>query len=363
MASRNRKWLIILVMATGAGLLLLYWSGGQSKTVFKDIPDEPSNQDYRAQVLWPQTGEQAVPGQGSGVAVDSLGNVFYLQRAGYPYGNHTLIPEPTIYQLDSDTGKVVAAWGEDQFVSPHGLTIDDQDRVWVTDIMTNKIYVFSHEGKLLITYGDDYPLYLEAALRIKNVLPRFPAPMSGTTFARPTDIVVDKQGDFFVSDGYRNKRIAKFDSNGKLVWQVNRTGPRDGAFNLPHGIALDAEGKLYVADRDNARIQVFTPDGKWVATWSDPEIGRPYGVEVGPDQQLYVADGGDLLNGKSEHPQSHLVRMSLDGTVTARWSTWGSEEGQLKIPHDLAVDRQGNVYVAELQNNRLQKFIPDFSAR
>jgi peptidylamidoglycolate lyase len=263
-----------------------------------------------------------------------------------------------VIQLDADTGEVMARWGADIFQSPHGLAIDSEDQIWVTDVMANKIYKFSHDGELLRTYGEDYPFYMEVGLRIKNVLPRLPIPMSDLLFARPTDIVVSDSGDFTVSDGYRNKRISKFNADGKQLWEINRNGSDDGEFNLPHGIAQDAEGLIYVADRNNARIQVFSPEGQWLVSWSQPEIGRPYGIEIGQDQQLYIADGGDVLNGRLDHPQSHIVRMGLDGQVTARWSNWGTEVGQLMIPHDIAVDQKGNVYVAELNNNRLQKFIP-----
>jgi peptidylamidoglycolate lyase len=360
MPSRKRSNAILILIILGfiLGLTVMYLAGGGSEVIYKDVPKAPMNETYRSEILWPQLGEKMIAGQGSGVAIDSEGYIFYLHRAGYPYENHQVIPEFTVIQLDADTGEVMARWGADIFKSPHGLAIDSEDQIWITDVMANKIYKFSYDGELLRTYGEDYPFYMEVGLRIKNVLSRLPIPMSDLLFARPTDIVVSDSGDFTVSDGYRNKRIAKFNADGKQLWEINRNGSGGGEFNLPHGIAQDAKGLIYVADRNNARIQVFSPEGQWLVSWSQPEIGRPYGIEIGQDQQLYIADGGDVLNGRLDHPQSHIVRMGLDGQVTARWSTWGTKVGQLMIPHDIAVDQKGNVYVAELNNNRLQKFIP-----
>lgn len=333
------------------------FSYGKPEVVFKKKTEEivqPSS--YKPTVLWPRTGNSEEAGEGSGVAINSKGDIYYLHRASGKYSGSSYIKEPTIVVLDGRSKAVKDTWGEGMFKSPHGITIDKKDQIWITDITLNKIYKLSPEGKLIKTFGEDYPVGMDLGLRIRNKLPNFPVIMNENTFARPTDVTVLGDESFVVSDGYRNHRIAKFNANGKLEWQVNKLGRKMGEFNLPHGISSDAEGRIYVADRNNARIQVFNRNGKPIENWDQAEIGRPYGVEVGRDQNIYVVDGGDYLNGKRNNLTSQVIVLNKEGHVKERFGSWGKEEGQLKIPHDIAVDQVGNLYVAELMNKRLQEF-------
>jgi outer membrane protein assembly factor BamB len=152
--------------------------------------------------------------------------------------------------------------------------VDAEDNIWVTDVMLNKVFKLSSDGRLIRAFGHDYPAYLETCFRIRSILPRFPATRNPLIFARPTDVVVVKNGDFIVTDGYRNKRLARFNKDGNLIWQVNHAGSGDGEFNLPHGLAMDAKGRLYVADRNNARIQVKQRSISLRLSTGGPRSGR-----------------------------------------------------------------------------------------
>jgi peptidylamidoglycolate lyase len=134
-------------------------------------------------------------------------------------------------------------------------------------------------------------------------------------FNKPTDVAVLSDGSFYVSDGYVNSRVAKFSADGKYQFEWGRKGVGPGEFNTPHGITVDTAGRVYVADRENDRIQVFTPEGKFITQWKNPALGRPYGVRIGRDGLLYVADGGEQP--KSPPERSKITVLNLQGEVVA----------------------------------------------
>ena len=148
----------------------------------------------------------------------------------------------TISLLDNKSGKILNSWGDSIFIMPHGLTVDNNNNVWVTDVGLHQVFKFDHNGKLLMQLGES----------------KVPGGDS-VHFNRPTDIAVAEDGSFYVSDGYRNSRIIKFSSNGRYLLQWGKKGDRDGEFDIPHAIDLDRRGNVYVADRENNRIQVFDP--------------------------------------------------------------------------------------------------------
>nr|WP_224749589.1 peptidyl-alpha-hydroxyglycine alpha-amidating lyase family protein [Polycladospora coralii] len=300
--------------------------------------------------------DKEIAGEASGVAIAASGNLYYLHRGSSSYGGDKRITEPTIIEIDPQTKEVKKRWGENLFVSPHGLEIDPYGQIYVTDTILNQVFKFSPEGALLQTFGEEYPFYLEWTLRIRNLIPHFPTGINADTFARPTDLTVGKDESIIVSDGYRNHRIVKFDASGKRVWEVNQFGANAGQFHLPHSITQDKDGNLYVADRNNARIQVFTPDGSFRESWNQSELGRPFAVDVGLDEHIYVADGGDALYSEGNQEQSQIVILDRNGKFLSRFGAWGTQVGQMKIPHDIEVDHRGTIYIADLQNKRLQAF-------
>lgn len=347
---------IILTTVLLVGFLI-YTATGNTKPIIKKLPSIAPSNNYTSFVLWPGAKSDVVSGEAAGVAINSNGMVFYLHRGESSYGDNSLIQEYPLLKIDPSTGDVLGKYCKNILKSPHGLAVDSKDNIWITDTSLNKVLVFDSEGKLLKTYGDDYKFYQETLYRIKNILPQFPLFASNMTFARPTDIFPNEDGSFILTDGYRNKRLLKISEDGKIMWEINKFGNNNGELNLPHGVAVDSEGNIYVADRSNARVQVFTSDGIWKSTWDSQEIGRPFGLEVGPDNMLYVADGGDQLYGAEDSLTSGIVIMDLDGNIIERISRFGTNIGDVNIPHDIAVGKDGNIYVAELKNRRLQVFI------
>jgi DNA-binding beta-propeller fold protein YncE len=163
-------------------------------------------------------------------------------------------------------------------------------------------------------------------------------------FDRPTDVAIAPSGEFYVSDGYGNSRVAKFSKEGKFIKDWGRKGTKEGEFNLPHAIRLDARGRVYVGDRENNRVQVFDADGKFLAVWK--ESGAPFGLFLTKEGRMYVADGR----------ANWVAVLDLEGKLLGRWGEKGHGPGQFDLPHGICVDSRGAVYVAEITGKRLQKF-------
>lgn len=295
--------------------------------------------EYHVVHGWPRLPEGYVLGQVTGVGIDSHERVWVFHRADRVDRSQieTPVSMPTVLCLDGETGSVVATWGENLFTMPHGLTVDAADNVWVTDV-GERILKFSPEGELLMTLGT------------------MGAPgQDGSHFNLPTDIAVTPGGEFYVADGYGNCRVAKFARDGTFLFEWGTEGTGPGEFRTPHSITLDANGRIYVADRENKRIQIFDPDGRYVTEWKGGDLGRPWGVQIGPDNLLYVADGGDWEPGST--PRSRVLVLDLDGTILARWGSYGRYDGQFAWAHELAAGRDGSVYVGDVLGMRVQKFV------
>ncbi len=312
---------------------------------------------FESRVFWPSESDQ-IDVAVSAVAVGPDGSIYILHRAGRAFGSDTsLIEDPVIIRLDAETGEVMDRFGAHLFASPHGMSVSREGTIWVADTALNTITHLDQSGQPIRRYGDPYPFYLEPLLRLRNILPQLPVPMSDGTFARPTDVVPLPGGSFAVTDGYRNSRLAVFDRDGDLVWQINRRGSDRGEFHLPHGIGSDHHGNLYIADRRNARIQVFSSHGILMNVIEADVSGRPFGIEIGPRGCIYVADGGDGLD--TEGPQEHndmrrgFAVLDQDGGTLYRTSGTGVEVGQYLLPHDVAVGMDGSVYVADLHAHRV----------
>jgi peptidylamidoglycolate lyase len=240
--------------------------------------------------------------------------------------------------IDGRTGKLLAEWGAGEFIMPHGLTLDHEDNVWLTDVGRHQVFKFTHDGRLLLTLGE-----------------RGQPGADQSHFNLPTDVAVLPDGSFYVSDGYRNTRVVKFDAAGRYEFEWGGKGAEPGKFNLPHGVAVDERGRVFVCDRSNARLQVFDARGKFLAEWEGPAIGRPYGVSVAADGHVFIIDGGD--QSKTQPDRSKAVELDADGNVVDSFGSYGTEPGQFRLGHDIAVARDGSVYVAEGAGKRVQKFI------
>ena len=268
--------------------------------------------------------------------------VFHRNERTWPASDEldaTPIALPTITIFDGRTGQVLREWGANQFAMPHGLTVDSKDNIWVTDVALQQVYEFSHDGHLLMTLGE-----------------RGVAGTDTEHFNRVTDVAVAADGSFFVSDGYRNSRVMKFSPTGTFLTQWGTKGSGPGQFDVPHAVALDQRGLVYVADRENDRVQIFDGNGRYMGEWKSKDIGRPYSLRFGSDGTAYVADGGE----QPEMPpdRSGVAVVSRDGKQITHFGRWGNYDGQLETAHGIAVARDGSVYVADITGKRVQKFVP-----
>lgn len=296
---------------------------------FSILQPAPAAASYRVVHGWPSLPEGTAFMDVPGVAVDSHNHVFVFHRGEQP-----------VICLDGDTGKIIASWGKDLFKTEHGLEVDQHDNIWLTDVHHHQVFKFSHDGELIMVLGTQGVPGLD-----------------GNHFDGPTDVAVAPSGEFYVSDGYGNNRVAKFSAEGRFLLDWGRKGEEEGEFDLPHGIALDAEGRVYVADRSNLRIQVFDADGKFLHAWKSSELGRPWGLSVGSDDYLYVIDGGDL---KSQPPdRGRVLKLDLEGRILAVWGSYGRYDGQFNWGHDVDVGTNGHVYVTDIKGKRIQKFVPE----
>ena len=303
----------------------------------------PSPSDYRVVHGWPVLPEGEVLGSVAGVAVDSHGDVFVFHRADrrWPASNQldlTPIARPTIDVFDARTGVLRRRLGGGIFAMPHGLTIDGHDNVWLTDVALQQVYELSPDGRLLMTLGD-----------------RGVAGNDSAHFDRPTAVAVARDGSFYVSDGYRNTRVMKFAADGRFLFQWGTKGSGPGQFDLPHDVALDDSGRVYVADRSNRRVQVFDAAGHYLSEWSGATFGRPYAIALGPAGTAFVVDGGDQPHEPPD--RSALVVARVDGTPLARVGRYGNYDGQFQMAHSVAVDGEGAVYVGDIDGARVQKFV------
>lgn len=305
------------------------------------LPLSAADLQHEVMPGWPSLPEGHKLGLCAGVGVDSHNHVFVFHRGSRqwqtPFPAET-IPTATVSVIDGQSGKLINSWGAHLFIMPHGLTIDRDDHVWLTDVGLHQVFKFSYDGNLLMTLGE-----------------RSKPGADSTHFNLPTDVAVLPDGSFYVSDGYKNTRIVKFAADGRYEFEWGTKGEAPGQFHLPHGIAVDAQGHVYVCDRSNARLQVFDDRGRFIHQWKGPQIGRPYGVDVAPDGHVFIIDGGEPSLKPSERGKA--VELDADGRVLDTFGSSGREPGQFQLGHDIAIAPDGSVYVAEGTGKRVQKFV------
>jgi DNA-binding beta-propeller fold protein YncE len=266
--------------------------------------------------------------EATAVDVDSGDNVYVYNR-----GNHPVIV------FDSG-GNVIRSWGEGVFTNPHGITTGPDDTIWCVDNADHSIRRFTPDGRLLFTLAE----------------PGHPAPlMSGRPFNGPTRVAIDpRSGEIMVADGYGNARVHRFSPDGKRLlksWGESGTGP--GQFNIVHDIAADREGWIYIGDRENRRIQVFTPDGGFEAQWINFSRTAAVHVSRGKDPLVYVGEyfgGGVEGYSRASRLGPRISVLDTKGNLLARLGerSFGDGPGQFYAPHSVATDSRGNIYVAEV---------------
>jgi len=318
-------------------------------------------------------------GEASGVAVNSKKHVFVFSR-GNTTGPAYAAAAAQILEFGPD-GKYIREIGHNLYAwsFAHAIRFDNEDNLWAVDKGSDMIIKFNPEGRVVMVFGRKKEASDEGAEAWKH--PRPPLPAANGQFRQPTDVTWDTQGNIFISDGYINSRVAKFDKNGDWVKQWGTPGSGPGEFNTPHSIASDDKGNIYVADRGNRRIQVFDPDGTLlrqitidvppppvVHMWMGnppaappPETvgtaapngtmqpGSPWAICIspGPTQYLYSADA---------YP-GRIYKLTLDGKVVGVLGSMGHQLKQFGWVHEIACPSENELYTAEILNWRVQKLI------
>ena len=276
---------------------------------------------------WPSIPADAVFGQVSAVEVDSHGHVFVLHRAGReweePFTTEP-IAQPTVFMFDQ-AGELLAKWGAGTFVMPHGLSVDADDAIWITDVAREQVFRFSHDGEQELVIGE-----------------RGVTAQDDRHFGRPADVAF--LGDrVLVADGYVNTRVAEFGSKGAFQ--------RDwGAFAVAHGIAVDQE-RIYVADRENARIQVFSHDGELLETRKSAAGNHTYGLAAMGDGWLAAVEGRDGADRTGAIVRVYRPDGSIERSVDI-----GLEGENASLGHDIAMGPDDMAYVTDVYGNRVVRF-------
>jgi sugar lactone lactonase YvrE len=310
------------VLATGVEKVFvggqLAWDGGKptaarsGKVLMSGhTPVETDTGAYRLVPNWGALPAGQQFGEVPGMTIDDGGRVFAFTRA-----------EPPIIEFDP-SGKVLKTWGEKMFVWPHGIRVDRNGFLWLTDGRARngigqQVFKFTRDGQLVMTLGK------------KGVSGEGP-----DTFNSPTDVAVAPNGDIFVSDGHVNSRIVKFSKDGAFIKTWGNRGAGPGEFNVPHTMSFDSRGRLLVGDRANRRIQIFDQDGTFLDQWT--QFGSPSGIFIAPDDTLYVVDYNDKM--------ALIVGSAKDGSIRTR--------SQQVLAEGVAVDKQGSIYVGETVTGHL----------
>ena len=255
--------------------------------------------------------------------------------------------DPPLLRFDQ-SGKVVKSFGEGLFVQPHGMTVDRQGNVWVTDAQTKdgkgqQVFKFSPDGKLLMTLG------------------KAGVAGDGTdVFSGPSDVVIGRNGDIFVADGHINGttvgRVMKFSKDGTFIKAWGKRGKGPGEFDTPHGIAMDSQGRIFVADRGNNRLQIFDQDGRFLDQWK--QFGRPSAVFIDAKDTIYVADSQSNATQNPGFTRGIRIGSAKDGTVTAMVPFVESDPDKNNNAgsEGVAADAKGNLYAAEVTTQMLKKY-------
>ena len=310
---------------------------------------DSDNTIYLLDSAWNQQANQLIISQPTGIGIDTGNHIFVFQRTGRKWVEpfpDSLISVPTIFEIDAVSGKQINAWGANHFVMPHGLMVDRNNNIWVTDVALHQVFKFSHDGKLLMKFG--------VAREDGN---------DSLHFNRPTDVTVDKEGFFYVSDGYRNSRVVKFSPTGKYVKEWGSFGKGDGQFNIPHGLAIDSQETIYVADRQNNRIQLFDTNGNFKgAIQNDAMVQQLPSVAIDAKNNVFAIDYDPTLNKDSSAKGSTFFFCGITTSVNQHFGISGKKVRESSWFHDIVIDKKGNIYVGDITGLKVLKFKPGTNA-
>ena len=271
----------------------------------------------------------SILGRVSGIAVSPTGNIVALNRGYHP-----------VLEFNAD-GTFLRSWGEGStmFTGAHQVRFDPQGNLWYVDAADDIIYRFDSEGRTVGTLGTNPEPWTWST----HVIER--AARGKTAFYQETDIGWSKDGSMFVSDGYGNSRVAKFDKDGNFAKAWGERGNQPGNFNTPHSLVVDSNDVVYVADRGNSRIQTFDTDGNLKAVWNLPTAPWSLCLTKGPNQVMFVGSVG------------RVYKMDLSGKILGAFGHPGRMLGTLDSIHALACPDENTVYLANLYASRLDKWV------
>lgn len=296
---------------------------------------------YEVDPAWPQRPADLPWRDVPGIAVDARDQVYVFTRTNPPV------------QVFTAEGRFVRAWGGDFVKTAHHLKIDREGHIWLSDVGLHVIRKCTPEGKLLLTLGTPGE---------KGESP--------TLLNMPTDMAIAPNGDVFVSDGYGNSRIAHFDQRGKFLKAWGRLGTGPAEFSIPHAIALDSRGRLYVADRNNVRVQVYSQRGRLLDSW--PQVLVPWGFWVTDQDEIWICGSSPMpWCCDPKYPTAPLgcppkdqvfMKFNTAGKLLQLWTVPKSEDGkekpgELNWLHCVALDSKGNLYAGDIIGQRAQKFV------
>jgi DNA-binding beta-propeller fold protein YncE len=277
--------------------------------------------------------------EATAVAVDAEDRVYVFNRGERPV------------MVFAPDGRCLHAWGAGLFIRPHGITIGPDGAVYCTDDSDHTVKKFSPRGDLLQVLGTSgLPSDTGATSVDFRTIRR-----SGPPFHFPTNVAFGPGGELYVADGYGNARIHRFTPDGRLILSWGEPGDQPGQFRIPHGIAADRQGNVWVADRENSRLQCFSPTGEFQHQWTD--IARPCQLAFDRDDNVYVAElgyrAGMWPGTTAPSPDATGGRLSIfnpRGELLARWGGGDhpTSTGDFFAPHDICIDSRGDVYVAEV---------------
>jgi DNA-binding beta-propeller fold protein YncE len=262
-------------------------------------------------------------GAPSAVQVTGQGHLLVFNRGPFP-----------LLEFDRD-GAFVRSMGEGRYVRPHGFRLDPQGNIWTTDVNGHTVTKMSPQGEVLLTMG------------VKGQAGDWNEASNTRLLNEPTDLGFGAAGEVFVLQGHGRgePRVLKFDKNGKLTKSWGGQGAGPGQFDTSHSIVVDASGLVYVADRQNRRVQIFDGDGKYVKEWK--YAGLPCGLYLGPDQQMYLVSGF----------AGQILRLDANGRAVAATGQPGKQLGEFGEAHYMTMGPQGEIYVADTVNATLHKFV------
>jgi DNA-binding beta-propeller fold protein YncE len=335
------RWMLCLTI--GSALVFAGSLAAQTKATAPNVPEIP----YESVPNYLKLPPGLYLGEAMGVATNSKGHLFVFTRSA----------NTRLFEFDQN-GKYVREIGGGNygFEFAHSVRVDSEDNIWVVDEGTNLVIKFNPAGRIVMILGHR-PDVIDGLLA---TTPGPPKPAGKYIFGRPTDVGWDPQGNIFVSDGYVNNRVVKYDKNGRFLAQVGseKAGSERGQLNLPHGLAVDAQGNVYVADRSNNRMQVFDNNLALKAVYDN--IGTSWTVCVSPGPHQYLFTSNSNPNGNppgSWDITGEIYKMELNGAVLGKFGHASKLPGGFQVVHMMDCRNPNEIIVAEIESWRVQKLL------